>query len=101
LFGLKHVGIWDNFFELGGHSLMVVRLIDKVHRTLNVSLGISELFQNPTVDQMARVIDGSPVSRPTYPAGVVEIRAGTSDDRSSVCRDWEAPHLDSTACRRR
>jgi amino acid adenylation domain-containing protein len=79
VFGLKQVGVRDNFFNLGGHSLMIVGLIDRVNRTLNVNLGISELFQNPTVERMARMIHDSPVSRPTYPAGVVEIRRGTAD----------------------
>ena len=55
---LSQVGVYDNFFALGGHSLMAIRLISKVNRTLNVTLGVPELFQNPTIEQMARVIDG-------------------------------------------
>jgi thioesterase domain-containing protein/acyl carrier protein len=55
--GLKQIGVQDNFFELGGHSLMVVRLISKVNRRLSVSLGFPELFQNPTVEQLAGMIE--------------------------------------------
>ena len=53
---LKQVGVRDNFFELGGHSLMVVRIIDKINQALSVSLGVFELFQNPTVEKLARII---------------------------------------------
>jgi thioesterase domain-containing protein len=37
---------------------MAIRLISKVNSTLNVTLSVPELFQNPTIEQMARVIDG-------------------------------------------
>src|SRR5262249_6972201 len=64
LLNLSRIGIYDNFFALGGHSLMAIRLISKVNSTLNVTLSIPELFQNPTIEQLARVIDGrEPLSK--------------------------------------
>jgi long-chain acyl-CoA synthetase len=78
MFGLKQVSVKDNFFELGGHSLMVVRLIDKVNRTLHGGLGISELFQNPTVAQMASVIDGKQSNTKRHPA-VVQLQEGSAE----------------------
>jgi thioesterase domain-containing protein len=58
LLNLSQVGVYDNFFALGGHSLMVIRLISKIKSTLNVTLSVLEFFKNPTIEQMARVIDG-------------------------------------------
>ena len=84
VFGLDQVDVHDNFFELGGHSLLTIRLVDKINRTLDVSLGIAELFQNPTVQGLARVIGDRPVSRAKYPAGVSEVRCGTAD-RALFC----------------
>ena len=84
MFGLDQVDVHDNFFELGGHSLLTIRLVDKINRTLDVSLGIAELFQNPTVQGLARVIGDRPVSRAKYPAGVSEVRCGTAD-RALFC----------------
>ena len=71
---LTRVGVQDNFFDLGGTSLMVVRLISTVNRTLHVRLGIPDLLQNPTVEQLARIIDtGSPKLIPR----VVQILEGS------------------------
>ena len=72
---LKRVGVRDNFFDLGGTSLMVVRLISAVNRALHVSLGIPELLQNPTVEQLARIIDtGLPKNMPR----VVQLQEGSA-----------------------
>jgi len=81
LLGRQEIGIQDNFFDLGGHSLLVVRLIDRVNRALNVRLTIADLFQYPTVEQMARLLQASPASRSTYPAGLVQIRQGRLNER--------------------
>ncbi|MBV9273286.1 MAG: amino acid adenylation domain-containing protein, partial [Verrucomicrobia bacterium] len=55
--GLKHVGIHDNFFELGGHSLLAVQLISKISKSLILKLPIPVLFQNPTIEKLAAVVD--------------------------------------------
>ena len=74
---LRRVGVHDNFFELGGHSLMVIRLISKINRTLKVTLGVPELFQNPTIEQMGRVIDGRlPMSKRS--SAVISMQEGTA-----------------------
>ena len=56
--GVEKVGIHDNFFELGGHSLLVFRLINEINRRLKVGVTVPELFNNPTVEQMTRLIIG-------------------------------------------
>jgi amino acid adenylation domain-containing protein len=48
----------DNFFELGGHSLLGMRLIEKVRRALGVQLSAISVFQHPTIEKMACVIEG-------------------------------------------
>jgi amino acid adenylation domain-containing protein len=78
LFGVKEVGVRDNFFESGGHSLMAVRLFDMVSRTLGFGLGISDLFLNPTVEQMAKVIDGRSSTSKRKPA-VLQFREGRAE----------------------
>ena len=53
---IKQVGRHDNFFELGGHSLLVVQVIGEISRVLKVNMTIAEVFLNPTVQQLAKVI---------------------------------------------
>jgi amino acid adenylation domain-containing protein len=53
---LKQVSIYDNFFDLGGNSLMLTQMINKINLAFNVSPGVPELFHNPTVEKLAKVI---------------------------------------------
>ncbi len=55
--GLDKVGIQDNFFELGGHSLRATRAIYRIQSRLQIELPISALFRNPTVAELAHVIE--------------------------------------------
>ncbi len=50
------VQINDNFFEIGGNSLLAVQLISRIHKVLEVKLTFKELFKNPVITDLARLI---------------------------------------------
>ncbi|HET9226766.1 MAG TPA: thioester reductase domain-containing protein, partial [Thermoanaerobaculia bacterium] len=56
ILGLQQVGIHDSFFELGGHSLVAPKMVLKVQETFGIDFPLSQLFEGPTVAQMAKAI---------------------------------------------
>ncbi|NEW06408.1 amino acid adenylation domain-containing protein [Paenibacillus sp. SYP-B3998] len=55
---LKTIGVKDNFFEIGGHSLRATTVVSKVHKEMNISLPLRDMFRFPTVEEIAKVISG-------------------------------------------
>ncbi|MFC0210898.1 non-ribosomal peptide synthase/polyketide synthase [Paenibacillus chartarius] len=56
---LRKIGVKDNFFELGGHSLRATALVSKIYKQLNCNVPLRDVFQHPTVEQLAKVIEGA------------------------------------------
>jgi thioesterase domain-containing protein len=56
LLGTGPIGVRDNFFDLGGHSLLAVRLVSLVERQLQRTLHVADVFQAPTIEQLAAVM---------------------------------------------
>ncbi|CAN5313221.1 hypothetical protein BH11MYX1_BH11MYX1_23530 [soil metagenome] len=53
---LDRVGATDNFFEIGGHSLLAFQITARIREQFGVQLAIVEIFQSPTVADLANVI---------------------------------------------
>jgi amino acid adenylation domain-containing protein len=57
LLKLDQVGIHDNFFELGGYSLVGIQMIARLRQVLQVEILMSNLFEFPTVLELAEQIE--------------------------------------------
>ncbi len=53
--GLDEIGINDNFFELGGHSLKAILLVNRIEDKFGYHCTLREIFEHPTVEQMAQI----------------------------------------------
>lgn len=53
------VSVQDDFFASGGNSLIAVGLINRINRELGVSLPLQVLFDAPTIEALARRVDGA------------------------------------------
>ncbi|WP_269903035.1 non-ribosomal peptide synthetase [Bacillus velezensis] len=54
--GRERVGIDENFFEIGGHSLKASMLISRIRKTFGTDIKVKELFEQPTIKQLSRLI---------------------------------------------
>jgi thioesterase domain-containing protein/acyl carrier protein len=75
--GLDSFGIRDNFFDLGGHSLLAAQLVSRVRDAFHVALPVQTLFEMPSVEQMATLIERGVTSAGGGP--VVTLRPGATE----------------------
>jgi acyl transferase domain-containing protein/acyl carrier protein len=54
--GFEQIGVHDDFLELGGDSLSAITVISRIHRGLHVNVPVTEFFNEPTIEAIARYI---------------------------------------------
>ena len=57
LLGVSRIGRRDDFFRLGGHSLLATRLVSWVRHVFEVELPLRQVFENPTLGDLAQKIE--------------------------------------------
>jgi acyl carrier protein len=54
----EKIGVEDNFFDLGGNSLLLVKVSGMIAKHFSIQLSVTQLFQFPTVESLASLLDG-------------------------------------------
>ncbi|MFC1712466.1 amino acid adenylation domain-containing protein [Candidatus Poribacteria bacterium] len=65
LLGVEQVGIHDDFFSLGGHSLLATQAISRLRSTFQLDLSLHNIFETPTANGLARVIERDKPGKPS------------------------------------
>jgi len=88
---LERIGIHDNFFELGGHSLLAAKVVSRVRSSLEVELGMVDLFQAPTIASLAALLfsRGAQNESEDYLAAVLGELANLTDEEAQLRFDHE------------
>jgi acyl carrier protein len=58
--GYQDFSSQGNFFEIGGSSLIAARIILALEKELGRIIGLTTLFQHPTVERLAQALSGQP-----------------------------------------
>ena len=88
---LERIGIHDNFFELGGHSLLAAKVVSRVRSSLEVELGMVDLFQAPTIASLAALLfpRGAQNQSEDELAALLGELAGLTDEEAQLRFDRE------------
>jgi len=57
------IGVLDDFFEAGGHSLKAIEVLARVHKTFDIQVPLSFIFEFPTVREFAHALQQREESR--------------------------------------
>ncbi|NOY59011.1 MAG: non-ribosomal peptide synthetase, partial [Calditrichaeota bacterium] len=88
LLNVDKVGVYDNFFDLGGHSLLATQFMSRLRDQFNVEIPLRTLFEKPTVDELAQVVEAAAQStRAPIPAIKAVSREGRKVRLSSIQKD--------------
>ncbi len=69
--GVAPVGVHDRFFDLGGHSLLAVQVAAQIRDRFQIELPVQQLFQAPTVSELAPLVERAQEGGPPAVAAMV------------------------------
>jgi hypothetical protein len=81
---VERVGRHDNFFELGGHSLLVVRMVTRMRQTLDLEVGIRDIFEHPELANLSRALESKARTRLLPVARIKRVQRSASIPEGAI-----------------
>lgn len=78
--GKGDINISDNFFDIGGHSILIPQIVIALESRHNIKIKIVDLFQYPTIKELANYIDSKRIMPYVKKEEVKKIRKFRSAD---------------------
>ena len=86
ILSVGRVGATDDFFALGGHSLLASQLLSRVQQRFGAQLSFRKIFEAPTVEKLATLVDQSKSSGPVPAQVAIPKRADRATAPLSVAQ---------------
>ena len=64
--GVHNIGTRDNFFDLGGNSQLLIMLIGRLQKKLQLNISIIEIFRDPTISSFVKRLEDLGSDGSTY-----------------------------------
>jgi amino acid adenylation domain-containing protein/FkbM family methyltransferase len=84
--GVADVAVEDDFFELGGTSIGLARLAFRIREVSGREIAVRSLYQAPTIERQAALMDGEPRWRLEIPARQVGASVPLSFGQERILR---------------
>ncbi|MCW4351913.1 non-ribosomal peptide synthase/polyketide synthase [Hoyosella sp. YIM 151337] len=93
--GRERVGVDDDFFDIGGNSLSATRVAARLSEATGRAIGVRELFEAPTVAQLAIVVETADADGQARPALTPQPRTDAAPLSLAQSRMWFINQLDT------
>ncbi|MBW8684662.1 non-ribosomal peptide synthetase [Chitinophaga rhizophila] len=86
---VERIGVHDDFFRLGGDSIIAIGVISRIRQVFNRSVRLYDLYQQPTISELALLLEQSAVIMPTESAEHVAVKAEIAALKAQVLSQLE------------
>ncbi|GEC93049.1 SDR family NAD(P)-dependent oxidoreductase [Brevibacillus brevis] len=98
--GFAEISVYDNFYTLGGDSILAVKLVSAISDHLHMDLEVSDLFDHPTLNELAQHLESLGVVMMSEPAELFQPSSEQAQRLETAANDEEnsdsVPHKNLT-----